>query len=431
MTTERTEVVIIGSGTGGALLAYALARAGIAFRLLERAPGPLAGTHVEILQPNGQRLLDQLGLLQHLRSPSSCEMQLIHFLASGGKRLLTIDYGQLPAPYNRAMAADPHAMNALILKAVDEMAPGATSYGVEFVDVIRRHDRVAGITARRADGPLTIEANLVVGADGARSAVRERLGLRARVHSYRDAYLLAQLDNPGDLREGRYSVGKGRILALFPAARRRVGIAYMIPAGGMDAIKAEGLSALRERWNAIDPTISDVTSQLVDWRQTAYMHPVRVRAARWVTDGGAVIGDAAHAMNPHASQGRIQAMLDAVTLGDVIVGCASVNDWSAQRLAAYERQRRPQVETLQRLADEQVALWNTSNPLLEWFRNRVFRVLDRNPRLAYRVLTTTAGFRDRSPFSWVDRLIAIGLLPDRRLHDWNGAADSERAGGAR
>ncbi|MGH7228234.1 MAG: FAD-dependent monooxygenase, partial [Nitrospiraceae bacterium] len=56
--------------------------------------------------------------------------------------------------------------------------------------------------------------------------------------------------------------------------------------------------------------------------------------------------------------------------------------------------------------------WNTGNPLLAFLRDRVFRTLDRNRRLRYRVLATTAGMRTTAPFGLLDRLMAAGFLPD-------------------
>src|SRR3989454_7527338 len=116
-------------------------------------------------------------------------------------------------------------------------------------------------------------------------------------------------------------------------------------------------------------------------------------------------------MNPHASQGRMQAMADAMSLAEVIPPCLERGDWSAAALAPFERSRRPQVVMLQRLADEQVLFWNTGNPLLAYLRDRVFKTLDRNQRLRYRVLAVTAGLLDRPPFSLLDRLMAGGIFP--------------------
>jgi len=142
-----------------------------------------------------------------------------------------------------------------------------------------------------------------------------------------------------------------------------------------------------------------------------------VRTPTWVADGVVLIGDAAHAMNPHASQGRMQAMVDAMALSDLLPGCLADKDYSAARLKEFERIRRPQVTMLQRLADQQVFYWNTGNPVVAFLRDRVFQTLDRNARLRYQVLSTTAGLRTMPPFNLIDRVIAAGLLPDVRAHE--------------
>ena len=234
------------------------------------------------------------------------------------------------------------------------------------------------------------------------------------MHLYSEGYLIAILEDARELTEAKYFVGQKAILGLFPAAGRKVYLFYMIPAGSFDRIKAQGIESLRRAWAAIDPSDEDLFKSLVDWNRTAYMPTGRVRTKTWVADGAALLGDAAHAMNPHASQGRMQAMVDAVALADLIPSCLETDDWSAARLSAYERARRPQVEMLQRLADEQVMWWNTGNPVLAFLRDRVFRTLDHNARLRHRVLSTTAGLRTNPPFSLLDRFMAAGLLPDPR-----------------
>ncbi|MER3422808.1 MAG: hypothetical protein C4293_05820 [Nitrospiraceae bacterium] len=67
---------------------------------------------------------------------------------------------------------------------------------------------------------------------------------------------------------------------------------------------------------------------------------------------------------------------------------------------------------LQQLADEQVVFWNTGNSLIGYLRDRVFKTLDKNRRLRYQVLATTAGLRFIPPFGMIDRLIAAGFVPD-------------------
>jgi hypothetical protein len=84
---------------------------------------------------------------------------------------------------------------------------------------------------------------------------------------------------------------------------------------------------------------------------------------------------------------------------------------------------------LQRLADQQVFYWNTGNPVVAWMRDRVFHTLDRNARLRHQVLSTTAGLRKTAPFSFIDRVIAAGLLPDLFTLTAGGASSTTRTHG--
>ncbi len=411
---ETTDVLIVGAGGGGAVLGLALARQGIRSIVLEKAAGPPRGLRGEILQPNGQMVLDRLGVLAQLPSDSVRTVHRFHFHRAGGERLCTVDYGELPPPYNRAVVTLPNVAHHAILDALQSCNPSGFCYGTRFTGLIREAERVTGATAEWEGRQVRIRAKLVVGADGAFSKVREALGIPAQVHLYDEAYLIAIVAGVTDLRDARYFVGRSQILGLFPAAGDRAYVFYMIPAGSYERIKGEGLEALKRRWLAIDPGIESVVENLRDWDQTAYMPTGRVRAPRWVADGAVLIGDAAHAMNPHASQGRMQAMSDAIALAEVIGECRVHDRWDAHILGRYEQMRRRQVDMLQRVADEQVFFWNTGNPILARLRDRVFRTLDRNPRLRYRMLTTTAGWRHTPPFGLVDRLQAAGFLPDPR-----------------
>ncbi len=412
----ETDVVVVGAGGGGAVLALALAQKGIKTFVVEQAPGPPQGLRGEILQPNGQLVLDRLGLLHKLPAEATRAIRLFHFCRAGGERLCTVDYGDLPPPYNRALVTLPNVAHQAILRELESHESITLWYGAKFCSLVREGPTVAGIVAEQGGDQTTIRAKLLVGADGAFSKVRAALNIPADLHLYPEGYLIAILEHPDRLDEGRYFVGRRTILGLFPAAGRKVYLFYMIRAGSMEQIKANGLQALRDAWIRIDPSSRRLFDSLTDWGQTAYMPTGRVRTPTWVADGAALIGDAAHAMNPHASQGRMQAMVDAMALADLLPSYLADGDCSARRLKAYELARRPQVTMLQRLADQQVLLWNTGNPALGWLRDRVFQTLDRNARLRYRVLETTAGLRVTPPFTLIDRVKAAGFLPDFSSH---------------
>ncbi len=414
---EETDIAVVGAGGGGAVLALALAQKGIKTIVLEQAPGPPQGLRGEILQPNGQQVLDQLGILSNLPSESTCAVRKFHFCRVGGERLCTVDYGDLPPPYNRAVVTLPNVAHHAILDAIEREPSVSLRYRSMFTGLLREKDRVVGLTSKQGEAPFSIQAKVVVGADGAFSKVREALQIPAELHLYPQGYLIAMLDAALPMDEAKYFVGKRTILGMFPAAGNKVYAFYMIKAGSYDSVKAQGLPSLQEAWIKIDPSSEPIFRTLTDWKQTAFMPTGRVRTPTWVADGAVLIGDAAHAMNPHASQGRMQAMVDAMTLADLLPECLAANEYSATTLKTYETARRPQVTMLQKLADEQVLFWNTANPVVGFLRDRVFSTLDRNARLRYRVLSTTAGLRKDPPFGMMDRLMAAGFLPDPSARD--------------
>ncbi len=407
-----TDVLIVGAGGGGAVLGIALARKGIANLILEQASGPPQGLRGEILQPNGQAVLDNLGLLDALPPDASKPVRLFHFLRSGGERLCTIDYELLPSPFNRALVMWPNVVHHTILDCLQKENPGAVRFHAAFQSFLWKDKQIIGVQAEIDGASVQIGAHVVVGADGPFSHVRKAMGVSASVHQYKDSYLVAALDDTEGLEEGHYYVGKGTILCLFPAPGKKVYVLYMVSSDSLAALKAQGVAALRQQWTTIAPDRRRLFDSFEQWTQTAYMGTGRVRAKTWAIDRAVVIGDAAHGMNPHASQGRMQAMVDAITLADILENCQRSHDWSAKALQSFERSRRSHVTMLQRLADEEVFFWNTGNPILVRLRDRVFRTMDANRRLQYQVLSATAGLRATAPFGWLDRFQAAGFLPD-------------------
>ena len=418
--TEETDIAVVGAGGGGAVLALALAQKGIKTIVFEQAPRPPQGLRGEILQPNGQQILDRLGLLGRLPAGSTRTVQKFHFCRVGGERLCTVDYSELPPPYNQAVVTLPNVVHHAILNAIEGESSVSLRYRSAFTGLLRENGRVVGLTAKQGEDSVTVKAKVVVGADGAFSKVREALQIPADLHLYPQGYLIAIVEAAVPISEAKYFVGKRTILGMFPAAGNNVYLFYMIKSGSYDRVKEQGIAGLQESWIAIDPSSEAIFRTLIDWKQTAFMPTGRVRTPTWVADGAVLIGDAAHAMNPHASQGRMQAMVDAMTLADLLPECLATNDYSAVMLKRYEDLRRPQVTMLQKLADEQVLFWNTANPIVAFLRDRVFRTLDRNARLRYRVLSTTAGLRKEPPFGLMDRLMAAGLLPDYSVRDRAG-----------
>ena len=271
--TEETDVVVVGAGGGGAVLALALAKQGIRTVVLDQATGPPKGLRGEILQPNGQRVLDRLGVLQSLPADATRSVRLFHFCRAGGTRLCSIDYGDLPAPYNRAIVTLPNVAHHAIVAAVQQHTSVTLRYGTSFTGLIREGNQVVGVSTQGPDGTHTVRAKIVVGADGAFSKVREALKIPADLYLYPDGYLIAILESDEPVSESFYYVGHRTILGIFPATGNKAYLFYMIPKDSMEAVKQRGILALQQIWSQIAPQFSRLFRSLRDWGRPRICRP--------------------------------------------------------------------------------------------------------------------------------------------------------------
>tara|TARA_B100000315_G_C14594123_1_gene597688 strand:- start:234 stop:1505 length:1272 start_codon:yes stop_codon:yes gene_type:complete len=418
---KKYDVLIVGAGGGGVILGLLLARQGINVLMLERNAQFQNDIRSEILHPNGQKILDDLGILNELPEDIVYQTRHFDFFRIGKGRLCTFDYGDLPSPYNVAFTSLSGPLHQHLLDATASESTLTVLYGAVFRELIRHGSTVVGVILEYAGQRHEIMAQLVVGADGIGSAVRTALDIPAQVHQYPDGYLLGMLDRPqGFEHRARYYIGKREILGLLPAPNDQLYFFYLLPNMTRTTVDVADFQHIKDAMEEIDPILSQPLKKLTHLDQTVLRPCFRVRAATWATDGAMIIGDAAHAMNPHVSQGRMQAMYDAVVCAGVVQNCLSDGDCSGSVLAAFEHERRPYVEMLQRLGDEQTFFWNSDNPVLQFAVDRVLRTLDGNARLRYQVLTTTAGLRREAPFSLIDRLVAVGIFPDLWLKTGTG-----------
>jgi len=407
--TDDTDVIIAGAGIGGLAVALLLARKGLRVIVLERQdPTSRPPTRGEIIQPNGLARLDQLGLRAAVETAGQ-RTTCFRFLTPGRTSLLTVDYATLPPPYAYACLALTHRSLQPLLDALARESGVTLGWGCEVQGFQRQGGRIAAEAV--CHGRLrTVTAPLMIGADGSLSRVREVAGLTAHVHHYQDRYLTMVVKLPPEFGPPRYYLGRRMIFGLFPVSPSELYLFFLVPSETLPHIKAAGLGTLIERLITIEPDLHGAFAELTTWDQVGVMPCVRVRAASWVADGVALLGDAAHAMNPHVSQGRNQALEDAFYLADAVEEGFRKGDHSMKTLQVYEAARRPVVETLQRLADEMVWAWNTGNPLIARIRDHVLRRIDRAPRLKAKVVEAVAGLAtDR--YTLADYARALGLLP--------------------
>jgi 2-polyprenyl-6-methoxyphenol hydroxylase-like FAD-dependent oxidoreductase len=200
------------------------------------------------------------------------------------------------------------------------------------------------------DGDLVLEsgrrlpADLVIGADGVNSKVRDSLGLTKRVKDLKDGcgrHLVVR--KPMDPKLGQEEHWDGaRRAGVVPCAPDQVYIFLCCPTRDVPA-REQGQS--RDAWVESFPHLRDVIERVPDGGKWAPFMDVSVHS--WTSGRVALVGDACHSMAPNLGQAANVAMCNAVALGQALEACD--ND-VPRALALWEASERPITDNTQRFS---------------------------------------------------------------------------------
>jgi 2-octaprenylphenol hydroxylase len=185
-----------------------------------------------------------------------------------------------------------------------------------------------------------LSAQLIIGADGARSAVRTAFGIATRIGSYEQTAIVARLTPERSHQNTAWQrFVSGGTLALLPLGDGSVSIVWSVPEAQARALlaatSADFEAQLLEHSDAVLGTLRLAGPRLAFALQ-------RLTADRYIGPRCALVGDAAHVVHPLAGQGVNLGLLDAAALAQLCVQArASGEHLGAQRtLRAYERWRK-------------------------------------------------------------------------------------------
>ena len=364
MPTDRTDVCIVGGGPAGMMLAVLLLREGLTVTVLEKHADFLRDFRGDTIHASTLNLMDELGWGdEFLRLPH----QKIHRLTGvfGGETYTVADCSRLPGRH-RYIALMPQwdFLDFLASKAAEY--PGFTLLRSTKVDgLLRERGRVVGVSAEGSDGRVEVRAQLTVACDGRHSDVRRLLGKRSRSFGAPMDVLWFRLPREATDPSGlAFIVGAGVGLVLIDRSDY-FQVAYVIPKGGYEKVRAAGLERLVANVAKLAPSLAGRTDALKSWDDVHMLTVVIDRLRRWHAPGVLLIGDAAHAMSPMGGVGINLAIQDAVAAARLVANPvkelrdAVANDtllpgtWSLERHLAKVQARRlfPTIatQTFQRL----------------------------------------------------------------------------------
>jgi 2-polyprenyl-6-methoxyphenol hydroxylase-like FAD-dependent oxidoreductase len=333
--TPRADVGVVGAGLGGLAVAGLLARHGFRVVVLERAPqlGP-CGAGI-LLHPSGTHALQAIGIADQVLGRAEAVTELVA-VRRNGRTLSRLRYGVLhPGLTGHGVARD-HLFRALL--AMAERAGAEIATGAE---VVSREETAAGILLADRQGRRFGPFQLVVGADGSRSAVRGWLPAGAvQVHEDEQAVLWAVGPCHG-VRHRLLQVvdGTRELLGVMPHGHGEASLYWGLLASSLPNLHAAGFAAFRTELVARCPEVEELLAAVGGFAETTFATYRRVAVRRWAVGRLVLLGDAAHAMPPYLGQGANLALADAVALARALTLHADLTDGCR----AYARERQPVV----------------------------------------------------------------------------------------
>jgi 2-octaprenyl-6-methoxyphenol hydroxylase len=378
MNSERYQVVIVGAGLVGAAAALALGRQGLRVALIERqlAQEPDASWDARIyaISPASQRFLERFGAWQRLEASriqpvfrmdvmgdTSGAIRLDAYEAGVSHLATIVESGRLQHALWQALQADGN---------VALYCPAA-------IASIERGESRTRLTL--ADG-TQLETELVVGADGAASRIREWAGLGSTLTPYGQSGVVANFECERPHRGTAYQWFFDReILAWLPLggqAGNQLSMVWSTPTAQADELVAMEAAALADKVRAAG---HDTLGEL-RLLTPAVALPLRLnRVDAVVAPGVALIGDAAHGVHPLSGQGVNLGFGDAEALVDVLTQNRKCHCGDIRVLQRYARARAEPVQRMQALTHGLHHLFASEHA--GWLRNTGMAWLNRLPPL--------------------------------------------------
>lgn len=331
----ETQVLIVGAGPTGLVLAIQLARRGVAFRIIEKNPGPGLASRAMALQARTLEFYRQLGFADEVVA-RGIQIQRVHLRRGNHEtavlELNNIGAGLSPFPFALSFPQDEH--ERFLVEKLRELGV-EVEWNTELLEFADCGDHLHTVI-RRDDVDHAVRVQYLCGCDGARSTVRHGLDLDFEGGTYEQFFYVADVEATGPAANGDLNLclSTDAFCAVFPI--RTSGMFRLIGIVPPELADREPLT-----FEDIKPHAEEIVGVQVgkvNWFSTYHVHH---RVAERFTVGRVLIaGDAGHIHSPAGGQGMNTGIGDATNLGwklaNVLQGradAALLDSYNDERLA--------------------------------------------------------------------------------------------------
>ncbi len=367
---ESYDVVVVGAGMTGAAAALGFAQEGMRVALLEKAkpaafdPQSAPDVRISAISRASVELLQQLGAWQHVEAMRSAPYRQLETWEEPGSNVL-FDAQSLGLPELGFMVEN-RVLQLALWRECEKYDNLELVCPAQLVNLYRPQNQKTWCI--ELDDNRTIEAQLVVGADGANSQVRKMAGIGNRGWQYRQSCMLITIQTQQPQQDKTWQQfflsGPRAFLPLYDHW------ASLVWYDSPDKIRRLQGMSMEQLTGAVSEAFPERLGPITAVASGAF--PLtRHHANRYVLDGLALIGDAAHTINPLAGQGVNLGYRDVdALLKEVIYAREYLQPWcSIEVLKRYQRRRLPDNLVMQAGMDVFYMAFSESLPGLKMLRN--------------------------------------------------------------
>ena len=398
-----TDVLVVGAGPTGLMLANQLARRGVRVRIIDRHAGPARESRALGVQARTLEIYSHLGIADQAVALGKKADGAV--LWAEGRRAARVPLGDIgrdvsPYPYLLVLGQDD---NERLLGEALRNQGLSVQWNTELVGLTQDTDHVTA-TLKNPDGRRAeVTVPWLAGCDGARSSVRELSGIAFEGAPYQHVFFVADLQMTGSMAPEVLNVYLWRtgFHLLFPMRGtdhwRIVGILPPHLRGRDDLTFEETIPTLRHEVG------TELSFQACNWFSTYRIH--HRRAARFHDRRCFLLGDAAHVHSPVGGQGMNTGLQDAYNLAWKLALVVSGRAGAAL-VHSYEDERLPVANHLLKRTDRLFSIVVSDSWLVGLFRTRVMPKImalalrtAAVQRIAFRTISQTGIRYRRSPLS--------------------------------